>query len=408
MNAQLVLNVTDAKTNQPIEGAHVFGPHLLGISNSNGRVSIRSNHSATDIFITHIGYDTLYFKMDKERLTQGAVLHPRTEELNEFTIYREKLETVFHSNYHYVFDYEFVDDQLLLITFNKKLKDAELTLCTMDQKVLSETKFEGEPVGLKKDFRNRIFLETEYKTYQIHKKGNLINLVAVNAADYKFSMEHCVDSLRQHVLFNDFIEYLPRMNYYALNSKDSNHFLLASLTNDVVNKMYRWEYYELPLEKKREARELAEKIPSMDKKDVAAIFTGFHKSIYYEPVYAPLFVYQDSIFIFDHSENKLTKYVDFQKVDSVDLSYHYSERRFLWKRQLLFDNQQNKFYAVFKKNGYFLIKNVDLKNGGVAQSYKVQKQFAENLQVKNGYAYYIYKKPSSPEKPYLYREFLGR
>ena len=198
------------------------------------------------------------------------------------------------------------------------------------------------------------------------------------------------------------------MNYYALDTRDSVFFKFKYIENEIVNKMHRWEYYELPLEEKRRARELAELFPNMDKKDVAAIFTGFHKTMYYEPVSAPLFVLDDSLFIFDHSKSVLYKLKNFQVVDSIEITYHKSERFFRWKDEVLFDKTTLEFYGVFLKNGYYYLKGISTEMGGVMSDFKVEKQFAENLKVQNGYAYYLYKKPTSPEKPFLYRELLSQ
>lgn len=405
--AQYQVQLVDAQNQSYISNAHLINQYgkVLATSNKKGMITLPSYVEKRSMCISHVSYDTIWLNNNQVWLNK-LLLQPKTYSLPEFSFEEKGPETVFHSLYHYVHDYAFYNDKIVLITFNKSVKDAELTVCNQNQEVLFEQPISGIPTGFIEDYKGNIFLETERKTYQLNVLERSVILVEIDKKDYSFHLNNCVDSIENHIVFNDFIEYLPRMNYYAFDARDSNYFLLASLTNEIVNKMYRWEYYEMSLEQKREAREIAEQIPTMDKKDVAAIMTGFHKSLYYEPVYAPLFNVNDTLLIFDHSANFLYRIKDFKKVDSVSIDYHFSERRFLWKNRLVHDEVNQKFYGVFKKKGYFILKEVDVETGTAIQSFTVEKQFAENLEVYNGYVYYLYKKPSSPEKPFLYRERL--
>lgn len=410
LRAQISVKVLDQVSLRPIQGAHVLvgSSKISFVSDAQGLVNLSSWSLRQKLTLTHVSYDTLCISGEDLLSNHTIALKPRLYELNTFSLNSERVETVFHSNYHYVHDYEILEDKLVLITFNHSLrKDAAITLCGLDQEILFEFEIGEEPIELIKDYKGELFLKTKFSLFRLPVIGDSIGFERVNVNDYQFRINNCVDSVSNHVVFNDNLEYLPRMNYYALDTRDSVFFKFKYIENEIVNKMQRWEYNELPLEEKRRARELAELVPNMDKKDVAAIFTGFHKTMYCEPVSAPLFVLDDSLFIFDHSKSVLYKLRNFQVVDSIEITYHKSERFLRWKDEVLFDKTTPEFYGVFLKNGYYYLKGISAEMGGVMSDFKVEKQFAENLKVQNGYAYYLYKKPSSPEKPFLYRELLS-
>lgn len=408
--AQVTVVLVDEVTGNPIQNVHVLveKSSISFISNHKGQVQLTDWALNKNVIITHVSYDSIRISGSELKANAKVYLKLRQYELNEFSLTSVRVETMFHTSFHYVHDYELLNEKMVLLTFNKSLKkDAAITLCGLDQKILFEVEIGEEPIDLIKDYKGVLFLKTVRSTYRLPVIGDSIAIQKVNARDYNFHLANCLDSISNHIIFNDYSEYLPRMNYYAFHTTDSLFFKFKYVENSIVNKMQRWEYYELPLEEKRRARELANLIPNMDKKDVGAIFTGFHQTMYYEPVSAPLFALKDSIFIFDHSSSLLYKLVNFHLVDSVQISYHKSERFFRWKNEVLYDQSENKFHGLFMKNGYFYLKQINTCNGRVSGTFKVEKQFAESLKVHNGYVYYLHKKQSSPEKPFLYRELLS-
>ncbi len=395
---------------KPIEGVHVFvkGKAVHVISDKSGGFQLPNYTRNPLVLLTHVAFDSLVIRFSELKNSSILKMSPRTYSLPAVSISEQKLEEVFHSRYHYVFDYEFLEDKIVLLTFNRSLKkDAEITVCDANQQILFERGIGAEPEKFIKDYKGNLYLQTSKAIFVLSLAGDSVEMKKIDKKEYAFRLNHCVDSVSNHVLFNDFKSYIPRMNYYALNTIDSNYFLLKSHVNDVVNKMYRWEYYELSLEQKREAREMAEKIPNMDKKDVGAMFTGFHKSIYYEPVYAPLFVKNDTVLVFDHSSELIFKFNQFQVIDSVSIRYAKNEAKAKWKNKLIMDESEEEFYGLYLKSGYYVLKNIDVNSGNPTFSYRIEKRFAEKLKIDNGYVYYLYKQPSSQEKPFLYRELIA-
>jgi len=152
---------------------------------------------------------------------------------------------------------------------------------------------------------------------------------------------------------------------------------------------------------------MAKKLKGYDKYDIAASMTGFSNGFLYETVYAPLFVVNDTINIFDHSESKIWKFVqDSIEIGGVTFNYHKPKKKSTWKRQLIMDDVTGKIYAVFLKNGYYYLKEIDVSSGKAIAEKKLTFQYVSKLKIKNGFVYYTYKPIQSLQKKFLYKELF--
>jgi hypothetical protein len=172
--------------------------------------------------------------------------------------------------------------------------------------------------------------------------------------------------------------------------------------------MMRWEYYDMTVDAQLKAMKIADHFPEMDKQEIGGLMSGFQNTIFYEEPYAPIFVLKDTIMIFDHYSDHIYRYSNsLETIDSIEINYHKPQKRRTWKRQVYQDSKSDLFYGLYLQNGYSYLKQIDIKNGGVAASTKLQNQFVKKIKVHNDYAYYIYKPMSSPIKPFIFRELLS-
>jgi hypothetical protein len=169
-------------------------------------------------------------------------------------------------------------------------------------------------------------------------------------------------------------------------------------------KLYNLEYYYLPSRAQLEARRLAD-FYKTDKKIIAALMSGFTQSMYFEALYAPLFIINDTICIFNHYTNFVYHYTKQNKlIDSVTINYHHPNNWHDWKKQLFVDEIENKVYAFFSKSQHHYIKQINYQTGKEILSYKLQYHSAEKIKIKNGYIYYVYRPFESTQEKFLYRE----
>ncbi|MGB0425017.1 MAG: hypothetical protein ACPGED_11855, partial [Flavobacteriales bacterium] len=171
-----------------------------------------------------------------------------------------------------------------------------------------------------------------------------------------------------------------------------------------ARKQFRSEYKWLSTRDKLNAKRL-EIATGIDKEIFGAYMTGFSNSPYYNALYAPLFVENDSVFVFDHYADFMYTYTqNYEKLDSVPISYHKGKTSRFWEEQVIFDQGNGNAYTVFRRNGNCYLQGIDKKSGESLGNFKMFHRYPENLVIKNGEVYYVYRPFESPQKKFLYRE----
>ncbi len=121
--------------------------------------------------------------------------------------------------------------------------------------------------------------------------------------------------------------------------------------------------------------------------------------------YNPLFVVDDSLYIFNHFEGRMDQLdMDGNVQKSLKINHHKKKG---WDRRIYSDISKRQFYAVWVKNGaqhlIGLAMNKDEQNFGS----KITKHaYPEKVIVRDGYAYYTYKPNFDANLNKLYRQKL--
>jgi hypothetical protein len=142
----------------------------------------------------------------------------------------------------------------------------------------------------------------------------------------------------------------------------------------------------------------------------AEIYVGaayFTQSLYYEPVYAPLFLVRDTIYIFDYPKDMLRVFLsDGTAVRTIPIFHHYQARQSGFQRNLQQDRQTGKIYAVFEQEGHCYVGLIDLQTGMITQKVKLSFRYVEKVRVHNNEVYFIYRPFESTQKKFLYKQKL--
>jgi hypothetical protein len=166
------------------------------------------------------------------------------------------------------------------------------------------------------------------------------------------------------------------------------------------------EYYFLKPKEKLYARKLAAEY-NVDKHRIAAIMSGVTSSIFYTPLYAPLFIMNDTIRVFDHYSNAILSYNKrYELLDSVPIDYHHPKSWREWKHELIVDEDNFKVYALYEKNGFYYLKHIDTRSGKIIGSFKLLNRYVEHIRVKDDYVYYVYRPFESLQEQFVYKELI--
>lgn len=320
-----------------------------------------------------------------------------------------KPDTLVGSPKYSVYDFDFYEDNFILLTATRSLKEAELKLADAGGKILTTypvPKAGGEAKEFYHDYMGYTNLVCENFIYRINLYHDRFVLIPLGIQDVNTFIKPIIDTINGKIIFTDYWKDYPMFNYFSYTEKDSTKAQLLSIEDKELMHAYNFEYYSLKPREKLEARRLAMDL-NMDKHVVASLMSGFTKSMFYEPLFAPLFIVKDTICVFDHYKDQLY-HMDKHgvKIDSIAISYNHPKNWKEWKRLMLKDDIENAIYAVYEKNGHKYIKQISTQTGKDMGRYSLQFHSADKLKIHDGYAYYIYRPFESTQEKFFYRELI--
>lgn len=308
-----------------------------------------------------------------------------------------------------VYDFEFYEDKYILLTAEKNLTKAELKLADEKGKILTTyfvPKEGGEAKEFFKDYLGYTNLICKNLIYRVNLYHDRFLLTPLNHEDVNAFIRPIIDTVNNKLIFSDYWKEYPQFNYYTYNLSDRLKKQLCTVENKELMDAYNFEYYALKPREKLEARRMAADLKT-DKRIVAALMSGFTKSMFYEPLFAPLYLIKDTICVFDHYKDYLYHFDKHgAKIDSFAISYNHPKNWREWKHRMLKDDLENTIYAVYDKNGHKYVKQIHTGNGKEQGKYTLQFHSADKLKIHNGYAYYVYRPFESTQEKFFYRELI--
>jgi hypothetical protein len=328
-------------------------------------------------------------------------------DLHTVTVTAErKADTVFGSWKFSVADYEFYEDKLLLLTFTKSLSRPRLMLADQHQKILSAYDLPYPAQKFYRDYLGDINLICDEQVFRLKITNDAISLVSLPADEFNAKIVPCIDTIGKDIYFSNYSKDYPEFTYYAFNSADSSLHPFKTVTDQEQLKGYNMEYYFLKPKEKLYARKLEAEY-HVDRHRIAAIMSGLTSSMFYTPLYAPLFIINDTVVVFDHYNNAILSYNrKYEQIDSVSIDYHHPKNWREWKHEIIIDKDNNKTYALYEKNGFYYLKQIDLKTGKITGSFKLLNQYVEHIRIRNDYVYYIYRPFESLQEQFVYKELI--
>ena len=406
--------VKEEKSAEPVEGAAIklSGSPFNTVSNKKGEFSFALPEKAVYKFmVSHTSFVTYLKELkrkEEDTLIVTVILHYKSNLLDTVAITsRQVPETLVGKSNYSIYDFDFYEDKLILLTSESSLDKAQLQLSNYEGKIFSYynlPKKSGEAKNFFHDYQGYTELICKDTIFRLDVFNTDLIVGAIPRKDFDSYLKPVSDTLKGNIYYSNQWDKYPSFNYYYLKENDSISHVLNTITNDDLMKLYNFEYYFLPSGMQLEARRMADYYKT-DKHIMAALISGFTQSMFYEPLYAPLFVINDTICIFNHHNDFLYHYTKQNKlIDSVKISYHHPKNWREWKRQLFVDEPENKVYAFFSKDGHHYLKQINHQTGKEVLTYKLQHYSAEKIKIKDGYVYYVYRPFGSTQERFLYRE----
>lgn len=429
----LIVSFQDAKTNEPIPNVQCkigflsteFGSikdTLSGFSLQNGQISFAlktskpgNNNAKSNIEFqldySHPIYQSaskLYsFELKEDTTKLNLYLKAeRIQEVRDVVVKSNKPDTVYASKTYSVSDFELgTNGELFLLTYEKNLmKDAQLQ-CIWKDTTLFLQEIPERAEALKRDFRGNVHVLTETNMYGLQRTDAALQLGSIPKDYFYKYIAPIVDTSLTRQFYSSYIDIYPAFEYGALDQLDSTYKAILHIQDDLMMELYRSEYKWVDIRTKLWAKNL-ENQTGID----AEIYVGanvFTQSLYYEPVYAPLFLSKDTLYIFDYPKDMLRVYAtDGRLLKSIPIFHHYHAKQSGFQKNLQQDRKTGNIYTIYEQEGHVYVGLLDLKTGIVVQKVKLAFRYVEKVRIYDNQVYFVYRPFESTQKKFLYKQKL--
>jgi len=420
-SAILIITVSDSRTAEGIN--NVKSTFTFSFSET-PKIKFTNGSGKTSLFVfpnTIVNYDfshPLYSSFSKSKKI-GNVKNGDTilvdVELNPITsrTLREVVvrppgtpDTVFNSEELSVADFEVLHDgRLVLLVYPKQLKKGSELLLYDGYQVISSFDIPDVAEEIFRDFRGNAQVICKENVFGLELENDKVNIVQLPKDYFMSYIAPIIDTSTTKMFFSNFNKDYPAFDYFAYDQLDSAYKKIVKIEDELMMELYRSEYKWVDVRTKLWAKQ-KEIETGID----AEIWVGanyFTQSIYYKELYAPMFVKNDSIFVFNYYKDQLMIFdKNGEALDSLAIYHHYNPKLTGWQKKIIQDRYTGNIYAIFDKDGYSSVGLIDLSNGEISEKVKLSFRYVEKIRIHNNYIYYVYRPFESAQRKFLYRERL--
>ncbi|PJC62920.1 MAG: hypothetical protein CO022_01935 [Flavobacteriales bacterium CG_4_9_14_0_2_um_filter_32_27] len=395
---QIVIHgLLKTKEGKNISDASIFIPEINKgvVSNQKGDFFFEAKKELIIFLISHLNYypktytlyEVKFNEVINDTLNIVIILEEKINELSSFEISSEKIELLYNEPFVTILDYQFYENKLLLLS--KTSRSTTLKLVGFNGKELAKIIAPKNSTYLHKDCFGNIHLLSTDSAFQILVESqNLEIIYSVSIQTFNLHLKPCVSNIKNTFIFKqEDIKNQAILYYYVDESKrkyplkeiiDSLGQVYALQRANSIKKIQNPAVSKMSENKISiyEARSLSQNIAYLD-------------ILLKNLIENPLFVINNSVYIFDHTDNTCFIFDEnYSYIRNFLLNYQYQKG---WDKKLIVDSDLGDVYAKFMKEGLCYLNKINLSNGELIISYKLEKHiYPLNIKVKNGIAYYLY------------------
>ncbi len=411
---ETVIILKDKTTKLPVSDAHININNQNIISNNEGKAIINIENSYKNIKISHISYNDTVIEAKNITNNFTIFLTPMKYLLPMVSV-NYNYQIVFKDDNYSVLDFELIGENLLLLVYKYRLYKSCLVYLKSNGDTITYKNLVGKSEKLEKDCFNNVHLKLDNKMFQIVIDDNMINLKnPIEMEEYDYYFSGCVASIDEKTYFNfnyyhGFINKIYYVNDYKkdkttyscdkiVNAFDLPIYTMAVVTDSFKIKEFEREYsffYYAKLYKqgfsKNEIKELR-KMQPIDWVDYTGRFS---------PSPIEVRTFGNNIAVFNYTYEKLEFY-DKNNVllNKIDINFLKNKK---WTKEIYIDENQNRIYTTFMKNGITYCNEISLKDGNTNELVKIPYQFISEIKINNDIIYFLYKDIREGEKQKLFK-----
>ena len=402
-NQLIIRGVVKNKVTQlPIEGVNILLHDTFAGTSTNiqGIYELRVNKFPAVFTISHISYlDKQIIIKQIQTDTVIVLLTPNTITLSEAEITTGNYKT-FKGKGLEVIDYNFLDTNILILSYNYNKNRHELILTdeNFDTINIKDVSHLNKPKQIFKDCMSNCHLLTIDSAYQLYSLNDSIHFIYPTLlTKFLNSLGNCLFETPTYFAFEGNTDKAPKLEYAAISisdlpsTKSKNEewkhifYMVNKKTHEkiILDQVYEWE-------KNKDAFEHA---IFLYNDPLNKLFFGdllrCEEMMFFKPSYQTIKLLNNTIYYFNHLKSRIDIYSnEMLLVDSINVKYHKKEN---WIPIIITDNHNNKAYALFTTGAMYSLTEINLRDGMVKEVTKIKKIFPQKIKVNNGQLYFLYK-----------------
>ena len=397
----------------PVSSVHVKMGKYSAKTDYDGRFSLRYTENEP-LVLSHSNYNTQRIPFDV--IFSGSeptfYLTP-TSNLTSMTLEGSGVQNVYENEVEHVFDYTFLNDTLIVLSFmnigkpnnpdKTPYKNCAYTALrygkTIDRKII--------PNNIERlfDYPNgSLFLEAADTCYILKRTPEKLSVNGFDFKDYKNFVSLVYATTPDAVFFTYQYPFIPMVAHKMYSHSANETYLLQMLGNGKYSEKVSDDFAMLGKEEIEAAKKLQE-TTGVNYQMFAPYLRSFYLYRDLARPYAPGFLVNDEVIIFDHGNNK-AYYYDSNGIyiRSVGM-YHKNLTREKFVKMIQ-DPITGTLYTLHEKGGVLYLRKIDSETAASGQPFKIKHPFAEKVKVFENYVYYLHKSPIDEKVKHLVREQL--
>ncbi len=410
----------DRSTGRPIEKVHLRDPssHMIWISDQEGKVFLDGVRFPVKLIASHVAFEELQIEMTGHEFVNGSfviLLDPRMVMLDPIEITTPGPQIVHQPADLHVGAYHINDDGVWVLVYERSqlwhreqnageqvLRGARLHLLDTLFRQIASAYFESDVKALHHDHLQRTIVETRSDAYVAERYTDRIKLTRIDLPALR-SLLQWKAAIAGHLIGSDQEESYPAFSYIALDTITLETRSICTVEDRHLMQLFRSQYKYMSGRDKVIAMDL-ELQTGIDREIYAGYMTGFHNDLYYRVPYAPLFLVEDTICVFDHYSEKIRRFDrKLWPMDEVPIAHH-TDRT--WRNELLQDPVTERIYSIHQRNSRIWLKEIDPTTGKSSDPFTLHHPFPEEVKVHDGHVWYVHRTSRSLQERTLYREKL--
>lgn len=414
--------VVDSISKEPVELAEVSteAGQVLGRTDETGVFVHRfSGVTGSRLWVRRFGYQPTSIVLRTGAVRLLVLLVPDGIVLPDYAAKRPAPEVIFQSDTLHAALFEPGADGLWVLAYAyprmwrdqarvgvEIYRDVVLVLMDTLLNEVARKPVPGECTGLHIGRRGEAYVLGTDRVWSVQRTDERIIFKTMVSSTFEEAIRPWTDSLAGHWLGSDFDPTYPGFDHLAYEPVSDIVSIFCSVQDTFVMELFRSQYKYMSGHDKVVAMDAALRT-GIDRETWAGYMTGFHNDQYFKAPYAPSFVRNDTILVFDHTAGQLRRFTARREaIDVVPFTYHKGKSGRAWAGRVMQDRSHGAVYTLFEQDGRNWLCAIDPSTGHLGPKRMLEDKWLEQIRVHGGHAYYIHRPFESTQKRTLYRERL--